>query len=241
MPPRSYAGSSAAGGKASKNPHADSGRWTLNTRMGRRLAWSFTADTARPNPGEPRRCGSPGPICVFCVHLPASAKTLACLLRPVPHRALRLRMAGAPHRRKVVDSGRSLPPGARPGGQHDGEATVRGSLMMRPGMTGRNPISMRNTCRSAPSEHDQPVHVPAPFRRRLEIQHRPDRHDPGRVDALVAHVIVPLDVAEIDRRRDARQLVDIARVGPQVLVIDDPPDVALEVPVIDRRRSAPGW
>ena len=98
-PARGYHASGAAGSKARKSPYADAGRWTQNTRMGRRLAWSFTADTARPNPGEPRRCGSPGPICVFCVHLPASAKTLACLLRPVPHRALRLRMAGAPHRR----------------------------------------------------------------------------------------------------------------------------------------------
>jgi hypothetical protein len=87
-PARGYHASGAAGSKARKSPYADAGRWTQNTRMGRRLAWSFTADTARPNPGEPRRSGSPGPICVFCVHLPASAQKLflayCALFRTVP-------------------------------------------------------------------------------------------------------------------------------------------------------------
>jgi hypothetical protein len=49
-------------------------------------AWSFTAATAAPLPGEPRQCGSPCPICVFCVHLPASALN-PCLLRRAPHAA----------------------------------------------------------------------------------------------------------------------------------------------------------
>ena len=48
---------------------------------------------AAPQPGEPRQCGSPCPIRVFCVHLPASALRLSCfdarrtLLRRTPDRA----------------------------------------------------------------------------------------------------------------------------------------------------------
>jgi hypothetical protein len=76
----------AAGGEASKNFYADAGGCTQNTRMGLSPAWSFTAATAAAHPGEPRQCGSPCPIGVFCVHLPAFALS-PCLLRHVPHAA----------------------------------------------------------------------------------------------------------------------------------------------------------
>jgi len=49
----------------------------------------------------------------------------------------------------------------------------------------------------------------------------------------VAHVVVALDVAEIDGLGDARDLVDVAGVGPEVAVIDDAPDVALEMTMVD--------
>ncbi len=75
-----------AGGKARRNFYADASRCTQNTRMGRCPAWSFTAATAAPHPGEPRRFGRPCPICVLCVHLPAFALN-PCLLRRVPHAA----------------------------------------------------------------------------------------------------------------------------------------------------------
>ena len=67
--------------------NADADRCTQNTRMGLSPAWPFTAAAAASLPGEPRWCGSPCPICVFCVDLPASALN-PCLLRRVPHAAV---------------------------------------------------------------------------------------------------------------------------------------------------------
>jgi hypothetical protein len=66
--------------------NADEGRCTQSTQMGPSPVWSFTAATAASHPGEPRQCGSPCPICVFCVHLPSSALN-PCLLRRAPHAA----------------------------------------------------------------------------------------------------------------------------------------------------------
>ena len=43
-----------------------------------------------------------------------------------------------------------------------------------------------------------------------EVDLRPERHDPGRIDAQVARVIVMLDVEEVDRLGDARQVVELA-------------------------------
>ena len=77
--------------------NADAGRCTQNTQMGLSPAWSFTALNAAPYPGEPRRCGGPCPICVFCVHLPASALK-PCLLRRAPHTAVTDPGPGAPAR-----------------------------------------------------------------------------------------------------------------------------------------------
>ena len=63
---------------------------------------------------------------------------------------------------------------------------------------------------------------------------RSDRHDPRRIDRLVAHVIVPGDMVEIHRLRHAGHLVELARIAPEVRIVDQPPAVALEVAVIDR-------
>jgi len=74
--------------------NADAGRCTQNTRMGQSPARSRSRlRLAAPQPGEPRQCGSPCPIRVFCVHLPASALRPSCfdarrtLLRRTPDRA----------------------------------------------------------------------------------------------------------------------------------------------------------
>jgi hypothetical protein len=60
----------------------------------------------------------------------------------------------------------------------------------------------------------------------------------------VAAVVVVLDVAEIDGLGDARVLVELAGVGPEVPIVDEPPEVALEVADIDgieadQRREQP--
>jgi hypothetical protein len=56
----------------------------------------------------------------------------------------------------------------------------------------------------------------------------------------VAAVVVVLDVVEVDGLGDARVLVQLARVGPQVRVVDEPPEVALEVADIDRIEADQG-
>src|SRR4030095_16349078 len=66
-----------------------------------------------------------------------------------------------------------------------------------------------------------------------EVECRPDRHDASRIDVVMRHVVVALDVIEIHCLRDAGLLIQIEQVSVKVFVIDDTTDVALEVPVID--------
>ncbi len=73
---------------------------------------------------------------------------------------------------------------------------------------------------------------PAVVRQR-EVEQRTDRHDAGRVDVAVAAVIVPLDVIETDGVGDARHLIKIAQIIPQIWIVDDAPQIAFEVAVID--------
>ena len=47
-------------------------------------------------------------------------------------------------------------------------------------------------------------------------------------------VIVALDVIEVDRLGDAVDLIEVAQVAVQVRVVDDPAQVAFEMPVVDR-------
>ena len=70
--------------------------------------------------------------------------------------------------------------------------------------------------------------------RQCEVDQRPDRHDPGRIDTAVAAVIVTLDMVEVHRLGDARHLIEIAQVIPEIGIVDDAPHVALEVAVVDR-------
>ena len=48
----------------------------------------------------------------------------------------------------------------------------------------------------------------APVRLR-EINRRPDRDDPGRINFGVRHVIMTFDVIEINRLGDARSLIQV--------------------------------
>ena len=49
--------------------------------------------------------------------------------------------------------------------------------------------------------------------RPIEIEQRPHRHNPARIDVLVAHVVMALDVIEADRAGDARRLVQVALIS----------------------------
>ncbi len=55
----------------------------------------------------------------------------------------------------------------------------------------------------------------------------------------VHHVVVLLDLLEVDRLAEARRLEQVARVRPQHRHLGELLPVALEVAVVDRRRSAP--
>src|SRR5512145_1822515 len=68
--------------------------------------------------------------------------------------------------------------------------------------------------------------------RPVEINERPARHDPARVHPQMALEVVPLDVLEVDRPCDPRVLVQIAGVRPQVRIVREPPQIALEVVVV---------
>src|SRR3974390_1157164 len=83
-------------------------------------------------------------------------------------------------------------------------------------------------------ENDQLVDVLAALCRRVEIQGRSQRYDTGRIYSAMAHVIVPFDMQKVHCRWDSGQLIDVARIGPEIRVIDDPPNVALEMSMIDR-------
>src|SRR5260370_35493519 len=67
-----------------------------------------------------------------------------------------------------------------------------------------------------------------------EIDRRPLRYDPGRIDRWVTRVIVPLDLREVDGLRDARDLIQLAQIVPQIRIVDDAPQIAFEMTVIDR-------
>ena len=66
-----------------------------------------------------------------------------------------------------------------------------------------------------------------------EIEDRSFRHYAGRVDAIVAPVVVLFYVVHVDGLRDAWLLIEVLQVTPQVRVVHDAPQVALEVAVVD--------
>ena len=72
------------------------------------------------------------------------------------------------------------------------------------------------------------------FKMRAPMWHVPvdrgrDGHDAGRVYALVALVVVQAVVLHVDRVRDAGLLVEIQQIAPQIGVVADAPQAALEV------------
>ena len=64
------------------------------------------------------------------------------------------------------------------------------------------------------SEVEQASHILAAFGGLVKIEQRSDGDDAGRIDPLLALIVVPFDMAQVHGRRDAGDLVNIARVGP---------------------------
>jgi len=67
-----------------------------------------------------------------------------------------------------------------------------------------------------------------------EIQCRANWNNPRGIDVVMGDVVVALDVVEVHRLRDAWLLINIHQVPLQAFIIHDAPNVALEVPVINR-------
>src|SRR5260370_41795875 len=61
--------------------------------------------------------------------------------------------------------------------------------------------------------------------RRIEIDRRTLRHNPGRIDHRMARVVVPLDLREAHSLGNARNLVQLEQIVPQIRRIDDPPQI----------------
>src|SRR5215204_3239375 len=72
-----------------------------------------------------------------------------------------------------------------------------------------------------------------PFVRPGEIEDRTLRHDAGRVDALVAPIVMLLYVVHVHRLRHTRLLIEISQISPQVRIVHDAPQVALEVSMVN--------
>ena len=53
------------------------------------------------------------------------------------------------------------------------------------------------------------------------------------VDVVVGDVVMPLDVVEVHGVGDAVGLIEVFEVAEEVGVVDDPPEVALEMAVVD--------
>ena len=66
-----------------------------------------------------------------------------------------------------------------------------------------------------------------------QIEFGADRHDSSGINFCLRHVVVTLDVIEVDGLGDAWLLVQIHQVSLKIRVIDNASDVALEVAVID--------
>ncbi len=66
-----------------------------------------------------------------------------------------------------------------------------------------------------------------------QIKRRSDRDDAGGINFGVRHVVVTLDMIEVDSLGDTGLLIQVHQVTLEVWVIDDAADVAFEVTVID--------
>ncbi len=67
-----------------------------------------------------------------------------------------------------------------------------------------------------------------------EIERRANRDDAGGINFRVRHIIVTLDMIEVDGLGDTGLLIQVHQVTLEVRVVDDAADVAFEMTVINR-------
>jgi hypothetical protein len=67
----------------------------------------------------------------------------------------------------------------------------------------------------------------------VQIEDRPRGNDTVGINGVVAAVIVLLDVPQADSSSDPRPLVQLPSKSPEVGVIDQTPEISLEVSVIN--------
>src|SRR5262245_39280175 len=66
-----------------------------------------------------------------------------------------------------------------------------------------------------------------------QVQFGANRNDPSGVDLLMRHVVMTLDMLEIDRFCYSRLLIKVQEITLQIWIIHNPSNVALEMPVIN--------
>ena len=66
-----------------------------------------------------------------------------------------------------------------------------------------------------------------------QIEHGTDRDDSSRINFGVRHVIMALDVIEIDGVGDIRLLIQVHQISLQVWIIDNATQIALKMAVIN--------
>lgn len=59
------------------------------------------------------------------------------------------------------------------------------------------------------------------------------RDDTGWIDVVVGDVVVPLDVIEVHGVGDAVGLIEVFEVAEEVGVVDDSPEIAFKMAVVD--------
>ena len=57
--------------------------------------------------------------------------------------------------------------------------------------------------------------------------------DTGRIDVVVGDVVMPLDVVEVDGVGNAVGLIEVFEIAEEIGVVDNPPEVAFEMAMVD--------
>ena len=57
--------------------------------------------------------------------------------------------------------------------------------------------------------------------------------DTGWIDVVVGDVVMPLDVVEVHCLGDTVGLIEVFEVAEEVRVVDDPPEIALKMAMVD--------
>src|SRR5688572_20896568 len=69
--------------------------------------------------------------------------------------------------------------------------------------------------------------------RRRQVLLGSERDNSGGIDVVVCDVVVTLDMIEIDRVGNPFDLIEVFEIAEEIRVVDNTPDVALEVAMID--------